>query len=102
MDEIGAVRTIAQTASIGYVISKLSKGIMIMADHSKSGPLETGAPMDYSEHDRTYKYFLIGAKYGTIGCVSLLAAMGFGFFIGGWFSGTILFIVLCAAGAIML
>jgi hypothetical protein len=31
-----------------------------------SGPAETGAEMDYSEHEKTYAIFLAGAKYGTI------------------------------------
>ena len=73
-----------------------------MADHSESGPLETGAPMDYNQADQTYNWFLAGTKYGVIFCVALMAAMAFGFFVGGWFSGTVLFIILCAAGAIIL
>jgi Bacterial aa3 type cytochrome c oxidase subunit IV len=73
-----------------------------MADHSERGPLETGAPMDYEQADTTYHWFLSGAKYGTIFCAALLAAMAFGFFIGGWFSGTVLFIILFAAGAFIL
>ncbi|MEQ8741518.1 MAG: aa3-type cytochrome c oxidase subunit IV, partial [Hoeflea sp.] len=31
-----------------------------------SGPVETGAEMDYSEHEKTYAVFLAGAKYGSI------------------------------------
>jgi hypothetical protein len=73
-----------------------------MADNSKSGPLETGAPMDYKQADQTYNWFLSGTKYGVIFCVALMAAMAFGFFVGGWFSGTLLFIVLFAAGAVIL
>jgi Bacterial aa3 type cytochrome c oxidase subunit IV len=73
-----------------------------MADHSKSGPLETGAPMDYKQAEQTYGWFLSGTKYGVIFCVALMAAMAFGFFVGGWFSGTVLFIILCAAGVIIL
>ncbi len=73
-----------------------------MADKGKSSPLETGAPMDYKQADQTYTWFLSGAKYTTIFCVALLAAMAFGFFAGGWFSGTILFIILFGAGAIIL
>ena len=73
-----------------------------MADHNKPGPLETGAPMDYNQADTTYRWFLSGTKYGVIFCVALMAAMAFGFYVGGWFSGTVLFIVLCAAGAIIL
>ncbi|AZN73226.1 aa3-type cytochrome c oxidase subunit IV [Georhizobium profundi] len=61
----------------------------------KSGPLEMGAEMDYSEHDRTYAFFLSATKWGTVFCVALLIAMAFGFFTtAGFFSATILFIVL--------
>ena len=65
-----------------------------MADHSPTGPVETGAKMDYAEHEKTYHGFLTLAKYGSLFCVALLAAMAFGFFAGaGFFSGTILFVV---------
>ncbi|VVT05739.1 aa3-type cytochrome c oxidase subunit IV [Rhizobium sp. EC-SD404] len=61
----------------------------------KSGPLEMGAEMDYSEHDRTYSFFLSATKWGTVFCVALLIAMAFGFFTtAGFFSATILFIIL--------
>ncbi len=73
-----------------------------MADQHKSDPLETGAPMDYHQAEATYRWFLTGTKYGVLFCVALMAAMAFGFFVGGWFSGTVLFIILCAAGAFIL
>jgi Bacterial aa3 type cytochrome c oxidase subunit IV len=73
-----------------------------MAEHKPAGPLEVGAPMDYAEHDATYGNFLALTKYGIIFCVALIAAMAFGFFVGGWFSGTILFILIAAAGAFIL
>ncbi len=64
-----------------------------MADHTPSGPVETGAEMDYSEHEKTYKLFLGMAKYGSLFCVALLLAMAFGFFTtAGFFSATILFV----------
>ncbi|MEW9805488.1 aa3-type cytochrome c oxidase subunit IV [Mesorhizobium marinum] len=66
-----------------------------MADHSPTGPVETGAQMDYPEHEKTYKTFIALAKYCTIACVALLVAMAFGFFTtAGFFSATILFIVV--------
>ena len=51
-----------------------------MADHTPTGPIEMGAEMDYAEHDKTYHRFLTLAKYVSLGCVALLAAMAFGFF----------------------
>jgi hypothetical protein len=73
-----------------------------MADHSPTGPLELGAEMDYAEHDKTYNRFLGLAKYCTLACVALMAAMAFGFFVGGFFSALILFIVIIAAGSFLL
>ncbi|PBB26973.1 aa3-type cytochrome c oxidase subunit IV [Mesorhizobium sp. WSM4312] len=73
-----------------------------MADHSPTGPVELGAKMDYAEHDRTYAGFLALAKYGSLFCGALLIAMAFGFFAGGFFSATILFILIMAAGAFIL
>ena len=80
----------------------IMRGAAIMTEHQKSGPVETGAPMDYKQADQTYNWFLAGTKYGVVFCVALMAAMGFGFFIGGWFSGTLLFIILCTAGVLIL
>jgi hypothetical protein len=74
-----------------------------MADHSPSGPLELGAKMDYAEHDATYSRFLMLAKYGSLVCAALLIAMAFGFFTSaGFFSATILFILICAVGGYVL
>ena len=71
-----------------------------MADHTPAGPVDTGASMDYAEHERTYRGFLTLAKYGSLTCIALLAAMAFGFFFpgGGFFSGTVLFAAIMAAG----
>ncbi|WP_214472342.1 aa3-type cytochrome c oxidase subunit IV [Mesorhizobium sp. dw_380] len=73
-----------------------------MADHSPTGPVELGAKMDYAEHDRTYAGFLRLAKYGSLFCGALLLAMAFGFFAGGFFSATILFILIMAVGTFIL
>ncbi len=73
-----------------------------MADHSPTGPVELGAQMDYAEHDRTYHGFLALAKYGSLVCAAILIAMAFGFFVGGFFSATILFILIMAAGTFIL
>lgn len=74
-----------------------------MADHTPTGPVELGAKMDYAEHDRTYAMFLALAKYVSLICVALLVAMAFGFFTSaGFFSATILFVLICAVGAYLL
>lgn len=69
----------------------------------KAGPVEMGAEMDYSEHEKTYSTFLSLAKWGTFHCVALLIAMAFGFFTAaGFFSATLLFILLSVAGYFLL
>ena len=70
-----------------------------MAHHSPAGPVEMGAPMDYPEHEKTYRLFLGLAKYGTLHVVALLIAMAFAFFTSaGFFSALILFILISLAG----
>lgn len=74
-----------------------------MADHTPAGPLETGAAMDYPEHEKTYSMFLVLAKWVSLICAALLIAMAFGFFTSaGFFSATILFVLICAVGGFIL
>jgi hypothetical protein len=68
-----------------------------MAEHHDTTPAELGAPMDYKEHESTYSLFLTLSKWGVISCLALVIAMAFGFFAGGFFSATVLFIVICVA-----
>lgn len=73
-----------------------------MSEHH-TGPVETGAPMDYREHERTYNGFLTVTKYGTAAVVALLVAMAAGFFTaGGWVGGVFTFIILFIASVIFL
>jgi len=74
-----------------------------MADHTPSGPVETGAAMDYAEHDKTYNLFLGMAKYVSLFCIALLASMAVGFFTpAGLISSIILFVLIMAIGAFVL
>lgn len=74
-----------------------------MADNAPTGPVELGAEMDYKEHEGTYAVFLGVVKYGSLITVALLIAMAFGFFTAaGFFSATILFILVCIAGGYLL
>jgi len=74
-----------------------------MADHTPAGPVETGARMDYAEHEKTFALFVHLTKYGTLVCVALLVAMAFGFFTtAGFFSSLILFAIIVAAGFFIL
>ena len=70
-----------------------------MADNHPSGPAETGAEMDYAEHERTFAMFISMSKWIVIFCVALLIAMAFGFFAGGGlFGGIVVFVVLTIIG----
>lgn len=74
-----------------------------MADNKPATPAETGAEMDYTEHERTYSLFLTLAKYTGLGVIALLVAMTFGFFTtAGFFSSTMLFILITALGVWLL
>lgn len=74
-----------------------------MADNTPTGPVELGAEMDYREHEKTYGMFLGLAKYTTLVTVALLIAMAFGFFTAaGFFSASILFVLICALGGFLL
>jgi hypothetical protein len=74
-----------------------------MAHDAPEGPAETGAEMDYVEHERTYNLFLTIAKYSCLVVVATLIAMAFGFFTSaGFISSLILFILICALGAWLL
>ncbi|WP_322987685.1 MULTISPECIES: aa3-type cytochrome c oxidase subunit IV [unclassified Hoeflea] len=60
-----------------------------------SGPVETGAAMDYREHEKTYSMFVTGAKYSVITMVSVLIAMAVFFFTSaGGIVSFLLFLVL--------
>lgn len=69
----------------------------------ETGPVELGAEMDYSEHDKTYNVFMVGTKYGTLICIALLIAMAVGFFAGGGFlGGTIALVVSMVFGRMIM
>jgi hypothetical protein len=81
----------------------IAGGFLHMADHASNEPAELGAKMDYQEHESTYDLFLNITKYVTLIVVALLIAMAFGFFTtAGFFSATILFVLICAVGAYFL
>ena len=70
-----------------------------MADNHPSGPAETGAEMDYAEHERTFAMFINMSKWIMIFCIALLISMAFGFFAGGGlFGGSVVFVVLMIIG----
>lgn len=73
-----------------------------MSEHH-SGPVETGASMNYKEHEKTYDLFIAATKYSTVFLVALLIAMAAGILGGaGFFGGLIVLVVLTAAGVFMM
>ncbi|QGA57999.1 MULTISPECIES: aa3-type cytochrome c oxidase subunit IV [Brucella] len=73
-----------------------------MAEHHTTAPAELGAPMDYAEHEKTYAGFAGLVKWATVALVALMIAMAFGFFAGGFFSATVLFVLVCVAAWFLL
>jgi hypothetical protein len=74
-----------------------------MADSHPEGVVETGAQMDYEEHERSYVLFVNLSKYILLLCAALLIAMAFGFFTtAGFFSAFVLFVIISAVGVWLL
>ncbi|HSG94061.1 MAG TPA: aa3-type cytochrome c oxidase subunit IV, partial [Afifellaceae bacterium] len=46
-----------------------------MAEPAAPGPVETGAPMDYSEHEKTYRGFLQFTKLTIIATINILVTL---------------------------
>ncbi|OXT00742.1 hypothetical protein B7H23_11725 [Notoacmeibacter marinus] len=70
-----------------------------MAEHHHDSAVETGAEMDYGQHEKTYSAFVDLTKWSVLINVALLVAMAFGFFTAaGFFSATVLFIILLVVG----
>lgn len=73
-----------------------------MSEHH-SGPVETGAKMDYAEHEKTYERFIGLTKYGSAVLVALMIAMAAGFFgAAGFLGGLAIFIILSVAGIFLM
>ena len=74
-----------------------------MVDSHPQGVAETGAAMDYPEHERSFTLFVNLTKYTLLVCAAILISMAFGFFTtAGFFSSAILFIVICGVGGWLL
>ncbi|ENS91360.1 aa3-type cytochrome c oxidase subunit IV [Brucella melitensis] len=73
-----------------------------MAEHHTTAPAELGAPVDYAEHEKTYAGFASLVKWATVVLVALMIAMAFGFFAGGFFSATVLFVLVCVVAWFLL
>ncbi|MEO4044132.1 aa3-type cytochrome c oxidase subunit IV [Hoeflea sp. CAU 1731] len=73
-----------------------------MAEES-TGPVETGADMDYAEHEKTYEAFLSFSKYGMMAIIAILLGMAIGFFTSaGFIFSSLLTIILIVIGVMLL
>lgn len=73
-----------------------------MTDQHAS-PTENENVMDYSEHERTYGMFMVGAKWASIICIAILIGMAFGFFAGfGLIGGALMFLIVVVASKFIL
>ncbi len=73
-----------------------------MAEHAAPGPAEIGAPMDYDEHERTYKGFVAFTRLAAITTISILITLAiFAFGSDGtfWIGVAMLFLTIAAATA---
>ena len=70
-----------------------------MAEHTHSGPVELGAPMDYSAHRSTFASFVTLTKVAALSCVAVLQALAlFGIANNAFWLG-VLMILLMMVGA---
>jgi len=74
-----------------------------MAEHAASGPAETGAPMDYNEHTRTYQGFIAFTALTAILTVNILitlAIYAFGSGSSAFWIGTLMLVMAIIAAVI--
>jgi Bacterial aa3 type cytochrome c oxidase subunit IV len=69
-----------------------------MAEHTHSGPVEVGAPMDYAEHQRTFAGFVAMTKIGLLATISILQSLTlFGIAAHGFWLGVLMIVLMFAA-----
>lgn len=73
-----------------------------MAEQTHSGPAELGAPMDYAEHERTFRGFVTLTKLSVLATIDTLLALALFAFGGGagFWLGVLLLLLMTIALAI--
>jgi Bacterial aa3 type cytochrome c oxidase subunit IV len=72
-----------------------------MAEHTHSGPVEVGAPMDYDAHQRTFAAFVTLTKIGVLATISILQSLTlFGIAAHGFWLGVLVILLMFVATAI--
>ncbi len=71
-----------------------------MAEHTHSGPVEVGAPMDYAEHQRTFAGFVTMTKIGALATIAIVQSLTlFGIAAHGFWLGVLMIVLMFAATA---
>ena len=74
-----------------------------MAEHTQSGPVELGAPMDYPAHKSTFASFVTLTKVTALSCVAVLQALAlFGIANNAFWLGVLMILLMMVAAAIAL
>ncbi len=69
-----------------------------MAEHTQSGPVELGAPMDYAEHQRTFAGFVAMTKVLTLATIAILQSLTlFGIAAHGFWLGVLMIVLMFIA-----
>lgn len=69
-----------------------------MAEQTPSGPVELGAPMDYTEHERTFAGFVALTKISILATVAILQALLlFGIAANGFWLGVLMILLTTIA-----
>jgi len=73
-----------------------------MAGHAAPGPVETGAPMDYDEHEKTFGGFVAFTKLAIIATINILITLAIFAFggAGAFWIGMLMLILTIVAAAI--
>jgi hypothetical protein len=72
-----------------------------MAEHTHSGPVELGAPMDYAAHKSTFGSFVTLTKVTALSCVAVLQALAlFGIANNAFWLGVLMILLMMVAAAI--
>lgn len=66
-----------------------------MAEHTSSGPVELGAPMDYAEHERTFAGFVALTKICVLATIAIVQALVlFGIAANGFWLGVLMIVLM--------
>jgi hypothetical protein len=72
-----------------------------MAEHTHSGPVELGAPMDYAAHKSTFASFVTLTKITALSCIAILQSLAlFGIANNAFWLGVLMILLMMVGAAI--